>query len=115
MALFSKQCIVSIFFFTVVATASNLFAQDKMKQLENQRIQLEKSIEYTEVFLVDTRENKFASLDELALLNDQIINLQNSLITTLKKGIQERIPIFHFSFKIDEMAPEVEPFKEEYA
>jgi len=52
----------------------NAFAQDKIKSLENKRVQLEKSIEYSKVLLEETRQHKTTSLHELALLNDQINN-----------------------------------------
>jgi murein DD-endopeptidase MepM/ murein hydrolase activator NlpD len=90
-------------------------SQDKVKQLENQRIQLEKSIEYTEVLLSDTRATKIISLEELALLNDQLINRQK-LIDNYNEEKNTRIDtIFQVLFKIDKMAMEVEALREEYA
>ena len=86
-----------------------------MKQLENQRIQLEKSIEYTEVLLSDTRSTKIISLEELALLNDQLINRQK-LIDNYNEEKNTRVDtIFQVLFKIDKMAMEVEALREEYA
>lgn len=90
-------------------------AQDKMKQLENQRVQLVKSIEYTEVLLNDTRENKMASLQELALLNDQISNRQKLLDNYNEERTTRLDTIFQLLFKLDEMAIEVEALKNEYA
>jgi murein DD-endopeptidase MepM/ murein hydrolase activator NlpD len=115
MSRFCKQCVVSVFLFAIVTLASNLFAQEKVKQLENQRIQLEKSIEYTEVLLEGTRKSKFASLDELALLNNQISNRQKLIDTYLEERDSREDTIFYLLFKIDEMATEVDALKEEYA
>ena len=95
--------------------SANGFAQDKMKQLENKRIQLEKSIEYTEVLLEDTREDKFASLDQLALLNDQINNRQNLIEIFTEERKAREDTIFNLLFRIDAMALEIEALKEEYA
>lgn len=110
-----KQLFGFIFFVAAVLLTSNALAQDRIKQLENQRIQLEKSIEYTEVLLEDTRENKFASLDELALLNDQINNRQKLIDNYAEERDSRMDTIFRLLFRLDKMANEVDALKEEYA
>ncbi len=90
-------------------------AQDKMKQLENQRVQLVKSIEYTEVLLSDTRANKIASLADLALLNDQLSNRQKLIDNYNEERNTRTDTIFQVLFKIDKLATEAGALREEYA
>jgi septal ring factor EnvC (AmiA/AmiB activator) len=96
-------------------TPGDGFAQENMKQLENQRIQLEKSIEYTEVLLEDTRKDKFVSLHELALLNDQIENRQKLIDIFTEESRAREDSIFSLLIKMDELALDVEALKKEYA
>ncbi|OQX76238.1 MAG: hypothetical protein B6D64_10245 [Bacteroidetes bacterium 4484_276] len=89
--------------------------QDNMKQLEKKRFQLEKSIEYTEVLLDENRANKTVSLEELALLEDQIAN-RKKLIDNYREERDSRTDtIFQLLFKIDKLATEVDALKDEYA
>jgi murein DD-endopeptidase MepM/ murein hydrolase activator NlpD len=110
-----KHCKLITFLVATVTIAGTAFTQDKIKQLENQRIQIEKSIEYTEVLLDNTRENKVASLDELALLNEQILNRQKLIDNYVEERDSRMDTIFQLLFKLDEMAHEVDALKEEYA
>ena len=89
--------------------------QDMMKQLENQRLQLEKSIEYTEVLLDDTRANKIVSLEELALLEDQINNRKKLIDNYCEERDARTDTIFQLLFIIDKMATEVDALREEYS
>jgi septal ring factor EnvC (AmiA/AmiB activator) len=65
--------------------------------------------------LEDTRESKHASLDELALLNDQINNRQKLIDNYAEERDSRQDTIFQLLFKLDELALEVEALKGEYA
>lgn len=111
---YKYRFLFSILVVTLLVPAHST-GQDKMKQLENQRLQLKKSIEYTEVLLNDTRANKTVSLEELALLENQINNHQKLIDNYCEEKDARIDTIFQLLFKMDKMAMEVDTLKEEYA
>jgi septal ring factor EnvC (AmiA/AmiB activator) len=115
MSRFDKNICFRFFILSLLLVPLTAVAQDKMKQLENHRIRLEKSIEYNQVLLNETRAGKNASLEELAILNEQIEKRQKLIENYTEERNARTDTIFGLLFRIDKMAAEVETLKKEYA
>lgn len=89
-------------------------AQDR-KELENKKKNLQKDIEYTNQLLIETKNNKKLSLNQLVTLNKKI-NVREELIATISNEIAIlNKQISQTNSSIDELRKQLQKLKDEYA
>jgi len=104
-------CFVVFFFLST----AQLRAQEQKKDLENEKQQLEKAIEYTNGLLEDTRNTKKTTLNELTLLNSQISKRERLIENYRRERSLLNDSIFAKLLKIDKLSNEIDQLRKEYA
>jgi murein DD-endopeptidase MepM/ murein hydrolase activator NlpD len=92
-----------------------VLAQSQKNELESEKQQLEKAIEYTNGLLEDTRNSKKATLNELTLLNNKISKREKLLQNYRKEQSLLNDSVFMMLQQIDKSSTEIELLKDEYA
>ena len=95
-------------------SVNSLFGQDKNSLTEN-KLRIEKEIDYTNKLLEETRKSKDASLNQLVILKNKIAN-RESLIQNINLEIESlEASILETEKQIKERQNELKRLKEEYA
>ena len=102
-------------FIFAIGTDQFLLAQSHKNELETEKQQLEKAIEYTNGLLEDTRNSKKATLNELALLNNKISKREKLLQNYRNEQALLNDSIFALLQQIDKASTEIDLLKDEYA
>lgn len=82
----SKSCFSFIFLSFFLLLPFFMVSQNEKQQIEEKRKKLEKEIEYTNVLINKTRENKSSTVNEIRLLETQA-ERRSELVATLKREI----------------------------
>jgi murein DD-endopeptidase MepM/ murein hydrolase activator NlpD len=101
--------------FLCVVFQNLILAQSQKSELEIEKQQLEKAIEYTNGLLEDTRNSKKTTLSELALLNNKISKREKLLQNYRKEQALLNDSVFMMLQQIDKSSTEIELLKDEYA
>ena len=106
---------LSLMVFCQVTLSQNAMAQTSAAELQQKKEQLEKSIEYAEVLLSDTRQKKTAGLEELALFQKKI-DARHEIVTTWRT-LHEKLfdTIVRNLIAIDSIDTQLDHLKTEYA
>ena len=101
--------------FSILFNLAETIAQQKNGGLENEKVEVEKAITYTNQLINETQLKKQATLTDLSVLNKKI-TLRKTLIETLEKEKQILYDtIFEKLADIDRMNTELILLKAEYA
>jgi len=107
-----------VFFITAflcIVFQNLVLAQSHKNELESEKQQLEKAIEYTNGLLEDTSNSKNTTLSELALLNNRISTREKLLKNYRKEQALLNDSIFMMLQQIDKSSSEIGLLKDEYA
>ncbi len=98
----------------LLASSSAAKAQSNAVKLENKKDRLEKSIEYADLLITDVRQQKQASLEDLALLQSKIDARKKLIDSYLEKQQDLMDSIYAHLFKANEVNAKLEELKDEY-
>jgi murein DD-endopeptidase MepM/ murein hydrolase activator NlpD len=107
--------VLTLMVFCHALPTQNIVAQTSMAQLQQKKEQFEKSIEYADVLINDTRLKKTTSLEELALLQKKIDARRNIIDNYRALHHQLFDAICHNLIAIDSIDTMLEHLKNEYA
>ncbi len=108
-----KFFLISMLF--LVFFSARVIAQAQKNDLENEKQQLEKAIEFTNGLLEETRSSKKTSLSELALLNNKISKREKLLQFYRNEQTVLNDSIFSMLLQIDKSSNEIKMLRDEYA
>lgn len=108
-----KLFLISALFLIVFTVGVN--AQAPKNDLEDEKQQLEKAIEFTNGLLEETRSSKKTTLNELALLNSKISKREKLLQYYRTEQAVLNDSIFSMLLQIDKSSDEIKMLRDEYA
>jgi len=108
-------CVLLFFGLYLISSPLTVVAQGQKNDLESEKQQLEKAIEFTNGLLEDTRNSKKTTLNELALLNRKISQREKLLQYYRDEQAKLNDSIFKMLLQIDKSSTEIRLLRDEYA
>jgi len=102
-------------FFTFSLFQLGLYAQDKKKELEEDKQRIENEIQFTNQLLDETKKSKILTLNEIQILQSQITKRENLIATIQKQLLRIDSDLQKSEKEIDRLTTELTLLREEYS
>lgn len=102
-------------FFTFSVFPLSLDAQDKKKELEEDKQRIENEIQFTNQLLDETKKSKILTMNEIQILQSQITKRENLIATIQKQLIRIDSELQKSEKEVDRLTTELTLLREEYS
>ena len=110
-----KHRFLFFLFFTFSLLPLGLAAQDKKKELEEDKQRIESEIQFTNQLLDETKKSKILTMNEIQILQSQITKRENLIATIQKQLLRIDSDLQKSEKEVDRLTTELTLLREEYS